>query len=148
MIRLANEKDSDFSLEQVEPTYESMQNWDAKQWALFKHCSEDLDLVEDINLLDDIDTDEIDFNDEKLLVLTEEEADERWEDELDNYIDECILSNVPVCYRGYFDKQAWKRDTRMYEGRGQVISCYDGDENQYYIEFDDGTQCWINIYRM
>jgi hypothetical protein len=79
--------------------------------------------------------------------LTEDEADERWDEELDNYIDECIMPEIPDCYQNYFDEKAWKHDARM-DGRGHAISRYDGDENEYKIEFDDDSECWINIYRM
>lgn len=123
---------------------EKMESWDAKKWALFEYAGEDITLIDEINELD-IDTDEISFNGENLLVLDEDEADERWDEELDLYIDDCL--EIPSHIRPYFDEEAWKRDAR-FDGRGYAISRYDGYENQYRIDFDDDSQVWINIYRM
>lgn len=69
------------------------------------------------------------------LVLTEDEANERWDDYLDQYLDDCILPEVPEAFRNYFDYDAWKRDAR-YDGRGHCLAGYDGDEHEvrnYYI---------------
>lgn len=147
LIRIAGDQELDFSPEDVMPTYESMQKWDAKQWDLFKRSGEDLDTVEDINLLDDIDTDEIDFNGETLLVLTDDEAENRWDEELEYYFDEVVLPEIPDCYQGYIDYEKWVHDARM-DGRGHAISRYDGYEDQYKIKFDDGSEEWISIFRM
>lgn len=140
-------KEQDVLNLRLKSIYNSMQEWDAKQWALFEHCGRDLDLVEDINLLDDIDTDEIDFNGETILVLTDNEADNRWDEELQYYFDEIVLPEIPDCYQNYMDYRQWRHDARM-DGRGHAIARYDGEENQYKIEFDDDSECWIFIYRM
>lgn len=76
------------------------------------------------------------------LVLTNEEADELWNEYLENYIDECILPEIPETYRNYFDSPAWKRDAQ-YDGRGHSLATYDGEENEIKI---DGT--WYYIYRI
>lgn len=68
------------------------------------------------------------------LVLTDEEADEAWDESLDNYLDDCVLPEVPEAMRNYFDVSAWKRDARM-DGRGHALSSYDGGE--YSVEVDD-----------
>lgn len=77
-------------------------------------------------------------------VYTDEEADEKWDEELDNYIDECIMPEfekvLPNMWT-YFDSEAWKRDAR-FDGRGHSLSHYDGVEN--YEEVDRET---YYIYR-
>lgn len=69
-------------------------------------------------------------------VLTDEEADDKWDEELDNYIDECIMPefdrHLPNMYC-YFDDEAWKRDAR-YDGRGHSLSRYDGEENEEEVD--------------
>lgn len=74
-------------------------------------------------------------------ILTEDEADEAWEESLDNYIEECILPEIPKTYHFYFDEKAWKRDARM-DGRGHALNSYDGTE--YEIKFNDA---YYFIYR-
>lgn len=108
---------------------EKMQNWDVKQWAVFKYENEDLDLVNDISELE-IETDEISINGDDLLILTDSEADDREEEELDSYIDDCIIPELPECYQNYFDYDAWKRDAH-FDGRGHIIARYDGNETLY-----------------
>ena len=76
-----------------------------------------------------------------LLVLTESERDERWNECLDNYIDECILDELPEQYRPYFDDEKWKRDAR-FDGAGVSLAGWDHQEHEYQI---DGE--WIYIYR-
>lgn len=73
------------------------------------------------------------------LVCTDDEADERWEEQLDNYIEECIMPEIPEPYRYYFDEELWKKDAR-YDGRGHSLSFYDGEENDQ--EFN-GTYYYI-----
>lgn len=140
-------KEQDVLNLRLKSIYNSMQNWNAKQWALFEHCGRDLDMVDDINLLDDIDTDEFDFNGETILVLTDDEADNRWDEELDSYLEDCVYPDLPDNLKYYFDDEKWKKDARM-DGRGHAIARYDGEENEYKIEFDDDSECWIFIYRM
>lgn len=69
------------------------------------------------------------------LVLTDDEANERWSEYLDCYIDDCIISELPKTYRNYFDYEKWKHDAK-YDGRGHSLSSFDGIENEqngYYI---------------
>lgn len=76
---------------------------------------------------EEIEVDEYDENTSDWLVCTDQEADDAWEKDLDNYIDECVLPMIPEGYRNYFDDEKWKRDAR-YDGRGHSLSKYDGDE--------------------
>lgn len=128
-------------------TLEKMEQWDAKKWALFEYVNENVEAVEEISDLDDIDADEIHFYGEDLLVLTDSEADDRWDEELDSYIDEVILPEIPEFCRNYFDCEKWKDDAR-YDGRGHAIARYDSEENEYFLQYEDGTEDEIFIYRM
>jgi hypothetical protein len=61
-------------------------------------------------------------------VGTDEQADESWDQSLDSYIEDCILSEIKYeTLRNYFDFEKWKRDAR-YDGRGHSLSSYDGNE--------------------
>lgn len=76
---------------------------------------------------------------EEYRVLTDEEADELWDEDLDNYIDDCILSELPEMYRQYFDNEKWKRDAR-FDGRGHSLNHYDGSEE---VQEVDGVYYYI-----
>lgn len=77
----------------------------------------------------------------EVLVVTESERDERWNDSLESYIDECVLPELPDMAQQYFDYEKWKQDAR-YDGAGHCLSHYDGIEHEY--KFGDH---WIYIYR-
>ena len=94
--------------------------------ANFKNCN-----IEDIQ--DGYSDNIFEIDGEEYEVLTDFEADDRWEEELDFYIDECILPQIPEKLQNYFDDEAWKRDAR-YDGRGHCIARYDGYENEETID--------------
>ena len=75
----------------------------------------------------------------KYYVYTDSEADDAWEEALDNYIDEVILPEIPEAYQNYFDEESWKQDAR-YNGRGHILAGYDGDENEVEV---NGTTYYI-----
>ena len=77
----------------------------------------------------------------EVLVVTESERDERWDENLESYIDDCILPELPEISQQYFDSEKWKRDAR-FDGAGHCLSHYDGVEHEY--KFGDH---WIYIYR-
>lgn len=62
------------------------------------------------------------------LVLTEDEANEAWEESLDIYLDECVYPELSGGLAAYFDEAAWRRDAR-FDGRGHCLSSYDGSED-------------------
>lgn len=71
----------------------------------------------------------------KYLVLTDDEANEKWDESLNDYIENCILPELPKAYRNYFDDISWKADAEN-DGRGHSLSIYDGEEHEqdgYYI---------------
>ncbi len=69
------------------------------------------------------------------MVLTDDEADVKWDESLDNYLEECIYPELEKIgnLANYFDDEAWKKDARM-DGRGHSLSSYDGNENEETIE--------------
>lgn len=79
------------------------------------------------------------YGKEEYLVVTDDEADKLWDDYLENYIDECIIPEVPSQYQGYFDREAWKKDA-YHDGRAHSLSTYDGDEHEEEVE---GTNYFI-----
>lgn len=76
---------------------------------------------------------------QEYLVLTDEEADEEEEKQLDSYLEQCIYPEIPENLRDYFDDEAWKSDARI-DGRGHLISTDDGCE---YDETVNGTTYYI-----
>lgn len=60
------------------------------------------------------------------LVIDEDDANSRWNDALDSYLDDEGI--VPGADSPYFNREAWKRDARM-DGRGHTLSGYDGTEH-------------------
>ena len=82
------------------------------------------------------------YSNEEYLVLTDEEADEEEDRQLNNYIEECIMPEIPERLQYYFDEEAWKRDARM-DGRGHIISSYDGTEYEEKV-----NDTWYYIYRV
>tara|TARA_R100000789_G_C2932960_1_gene129732 strand:+ start:126 stop:482 length:357 start_codon:yes stop_codon:yes gene_type:complete len=66
------------------------------------------------------------------LVLTDDEANDKWEEALDNYLEECVYPELSDPLKNYFDDEAWKRDARM-DGRGHSLSSYDGCEHEEVV---------------
>ena len=83
----------------------------------------------------DYDGDEIvKYGNQEYFVLTDREAEEKWDEYLDNYIDECL--EIPENLRFYFDDEKWKRDARM-DGRAHSLAGYDGHENWVQVDGED-----------
>lgn len=76
---------------------------------------------------------------EEYAVGTDAEADEAWDQSLDNYIEECIDPELDFDKLGSlgayvkFDEEAWKRDAKM-DGRGHSLSSYDGNEEEVEVD--------------
>jgi len=68
-------------------------------------------------------------DDEEYLVLTDSEADEMWNDSIEEYIEDHILPELPEKFRQYFDSEKFKRDC-THDGRGHTLSSYDGNEHE------------------
>lgn len=78
------------------------------------------------------DDDYIEVDGEEYYSLTDSEADDKFEEYLDNYIEDIILPDVPQHLRNYFDDERWKDDARD-DGRGHSLAHYDGHENEETI---------------
>lgn len=108
------------------------------QYLNIEHDEDEMENLTESSYNDNI----IEYYNEEYEVLTDEEADERWDEELQYYIDECIMPEIKDdMLRNYFDEEAWKRDAR-FDGRGHAISRYDGCENEEKI-----NDTWYYIYR-
>lgn len=70
------------------------------------------------------------------LVLTDSEANEAWDEDMQRYLEECVLPELPKATRCYFDEIAWKRDAR-FDGREGALSPYDGQEHS--VDVNDTT---------
>lgn len=81
----------------------------------------------------------LEYGKKEYLVYTDEEADQAWDESIENFIDECVLPDLPDNYRRYFDNEAFKNDCR-YDGRGHTLASYDGNE---YTETVNGTAYYI-----
>jgi len=73
------------------------------------------------------------------LIVTDEEAEEIWDNYLEQYIDDCVLCKSPKEYRNYFDNEAFKRDCQI-DGRAHSLATYDGSEQTQSI---NGTNYYI-----
>ncbi len=60
---------------------------------------------------------------------SDEEADDAWVRGMESYFDECVLPEVPDHLQSYIDEDKWMDDAKM-DGRGHVLSTYDGTETQ------------------
>jgi hypothetical protein len=99
---------------------------------LFKHSQGDVIRPDDVEIAkyDDF---VLSYGREDYLVLTDSDADDRWDESLDSYIDGCM--EIPEHIMPYFDREAWKSDAR-HDGRGHCLASYDGDEHEsrdYFI---------------
>ena len=65
------------------------------------------------------------------LVLTDEEADRRAEESCLSYMNEVL--EIPENIQPYFDEDKWLEDA-LQDGRGHILSSYDGQENEHYYE--------------
>jgi hypothetical protein len=66
----------------------------------------------------------------------DEEMDQEHDQELENYLDECVLPEMPETARRYFDKEAWKNDAQA-DGRAHALNRYDGGEESAEV---NGTE--------
>ena len=115
--------------------YEGKEEHATEDWLL--HCNtEEGELTFEEWLAEnyeELDVEEYDEDDNDWLVCTDSEADDKWEEELDHYIEECIYPTLEGTLRNYFDEEKWKRDAR-YDGRGHSLARYDGEECEQEIE--------------
>lgn len=72
-------------------------------------------------------------------VLTDREAENKNDESIESYIDDCVLHEIPKHLQQYFDYDAFKADAEQ-DGRGHNLAAYDGYEltqtvnrTEYYI---------------
>lgn len=126
--------------------YESIEDIDEDNKQFLNWLRENATLLEDEIQQSSYDENLFEYGSEEYLVVTDEEADELWNEDLENYIDECILHELPESYRQYFDREAWKSDAR-YDGRGHSLNRYDGNEYEETVYNEYGERKDYYIYR-
>ena len=119
-------------LEDYETTEEALEAW--YQGLTTDELDEDQQKIIALMEVADLEWDESEkaIDDCDYYVYTEEEADKAFEEAIDNYIDECVLSEIPPQYRNYFDRDAFMKDCKM-DGRGHSLSSYDGSEESIIV---------------
>src|SRR6187402_3597133 len=91
------------------------ENEQFKQWLI-----DNGNLLTDELIVSNYDENIFEYGSSEYLVVTDSEADDLWDEDLQNYIDDCILPELPEPYRIYFDNEAFKSDARM-DGRGHSL---------------------------
>ncbi len=81
-------------------------------------------------------------SDGQYLVLDDSEADERFKEYCQNYIDDCL--GIPEGMRDFFDEEKYIDYVLTYDGRGSSLASYDGAENDIV---DPDTNETFYIYR-
>ena len=112
----------------------------------FNDCDKDdcfLSYVEDIDCeIEYKNNGEFFVNGREYFVLDEYDANKKFNQYMDDYIDDCVLSEIPESYRNYFDDKAFKKDVLDSDGRGPTLATYDGEELEKMV---NGT--FYYIYR-
>ena len=81
------------------------------------------------------------INSHLYIVADDETCDDLWDQDLDSFLEEIVLEQLPENLRFYFDEERWKREARM-DGRAHSLGRFDGSENEEVV---DG-EIWY-IYR-
>jgi hypothetical protein len=123
--------------------YEDIEYIDENNEKFITWLEENTKLLTEELTVNPYDNNLIEYGDQEFLVVTDDEADQLWEERLDNYLEECIYPELPDNLVNYFDDEAWKRDAR-FDGRGYSLSSYDGIEYEETV-YDTET---FNIYRV
>jgi hypothetical protein len=74
------------------------------------------------------------------LVCTDEQADSEFEDSIENYVDDCVILEIPKHLQQYFDTDRFIEDAKYNFGRGQQLNYYDGSEYEQEVK---GTTYYI-----
>lgn len=126
-----------------EKVWEGVESEESEKWSEWCITHEDSD--EDSTFEEwlkengtEIELEEYDENGD-WLVCTDSEADEKWEESLDWYLEECVYPELSGNLKSYFDDEKWKRDAR-YDGRGHSLAGYDGVECEQEV---NGTTYYL-----
>ena len=112
--------------EATEAIYDAFGAYTEKIVALALHLEIDFEEAQRIEV-SSYDDCVFEYGSKEYLVCTDSEADEKWEEYLDNYIDECVLPEISEPYRNYFNDKSFKDDCRK-DGREHSLARYDGYE--------------------
>lgn len=126
--------------------YESVEDIDEDNKPFLNWLQENATLLEDEIQQSAYDENLFEYGSEEYIVVTDEEADELWEQELDYYLEECIYPELSDNLVRYFDDEAWKRDAR-FDGRGYSLNRYDGNEYEETVYNEYGERKNYYIYR-
>jgi hypothetical protein len=74
----------------------------------------------------------IEYSNKEYLVCTESQAEDKWNEGLESYIEEYILPQMAEELQNYFDDVSWKRDAKN-DGRDHSLSSYD------FIEYEESV---------
>ncbi len=132
--------------EQSGGNYESIEEIERDNKPFLKWLTENALLLEDELTQSTYDENVFEYGSEEYLVCTNDEADELWDEDLENYIEECILPELNERYRQYFDNEAWKSNAR-FDGRGHSLNRYDGNEYEEVVYNNNGEKGRYYIYR-
>lgn len=80
------------------------------------------------------------LDDIEFLAGTDQEMESKYEEYLDNYIDDVL--EIPDHIRIYFNDEAWKRDAKINSSRAEALNRYNGKEIEYKYNND-----WFYAYR-
>lgn len=71
------------------------------------------------------------------IVADDDDADALARESLQNYVEDCVLSEIPNQYQLYFDTERFIEDVLSQDGRGPTLSSWDGEEKE--VEIEDTT---------
>lgn len=71
------------------------------------------------------------LEEEDYIILDDQEADDMFDNIMDDIIDDTVLSQIPEHLQYYFDTDSYKEDVKISDGRGHIISRYDGNEIEH-----------------
>ncbi|CAB4217685.1 hypothetical protein UFOVP1492_63 [uncultured Caudovirales phage] len=83
--------------------------------------------------VDDGNSARVSYSGEEYLVCDDTEMEDRWDESLESYLDECVLPELDESVRRYFDKAAWKSDARE-DSVGHSLNYYDGTHHTITVE--------------
>lgn len=107
---------------------------DCRELAFYAHVVDREDSDTTIDEVTDRGGNTFEYRGDEFTVLDDYEADQAAEEYLDNYIDECVLCDLEGVAAHYFDRESFKRDALLSDGRGHILASYDGNENEVLLD--------------
>ena len=71
----------------------------------------------------------IEYGKNQYLVVDDDEAENLWIEDLENYIEECVICEIPENYKQYFNNDKFIEDCKI-DGRANSLNRYDGTEEE------------------